>query len=144
MRKALSLLLIIILLYCSWSPVCTITAESISAPTVTTTKNMGSGILVEWDAVDCATGYVVYRRAMKSGETSWTTFARWNNTTSLSFLDTKVYVGTKYQYGIKAYYGNDSTTTTNLGPVGPMSTALIYGKKPAAPTRTSTMPMPMC
>ena len=115
-----------------------IVAESLAAPTVTTTKNMGSGILVEWDAVDGATGYVVYRRAMKSGETSWTTFARWNNTTSLSFLDTKVYVGTKYQYGIKAYYGNDSTTTTNLGPVGPMSTALIYGKKPAAPTRTST------
>ena len=108
------------------------------APTVTTAKNAGSGILVEWDAVEGATGYVVYRRAMKSGETSWTTFARWNNTTSLSFLDTKVYEGTKYQYGIKAYYGNDPTTTTKLGPVGPMSTALIYSKKPAAPTKTTT------
>ena len=107
--------------------------------TFTTAKNYGSGILVEWDAVEGATGYVVYRRAMKSGSTEWTAFARWNNTTELSFLDTKAYEGTKYQYGIKAYYGNDPTTIKWLGPVGPMSTALVYSKKPAAPTKTSTV-----
>ncbi len=108
------------------------------APTVTTAKNVGSGILVEWDAVEGAAGYVVYRRAMKTGETAWTTFARWNNTKDLSFLDTKVYEETKYQYGIKAYYGDDPTTTTKLGPVGPMTTAVIYSKKPAATTKMTT------
>ena len=110
----------------------------LEAPSVTTSKNYGNGILVEWDEVEGATGYVVYRRAMKSGETNWTAFARGSNTTELSFLDTKVYEGTKYQYGIKAYYGDDPQTTTKLGPVGPMSTAVIYSKKPEAPTKTTT------
>ena len=110
--------------------------EEITAPVTTTTWNYGYGILVEWDKVPGATGYVVYRRAMTGSATDWTKFARWNNTTALSFLDTKVYEGTKYQYGIKAYYGSDPATTTNLGPVGPMSKALVYSKKPNATETT--------
>lgn len=112
--------------------------DSLTAPTVTTAKNYGNGILVEWNEVPGATGYVIYRRAWNTSAGDWTTFARWNNTKDLSFLDTKVYVGTKYQYGIKAYYGDDPTTTTKLGPVGPMSTALIYAKKPDKTTITTT------
>lgn len=114
-------------------------AETVSAPTVTTAKLDGNGILVEWDAVEGATGYVVYRRAMTKDSTTWTTFARWNNTTQLNFLDTKVYAGTKYQYGVKAYYGSDPTTKTNLGPVGPMTTALVFATKPGTTTSTKAV-----
>ena len=85
----------------------TIEKEPNNAPTITTAKNYGSGVLVEWDEVPGATGYVVYRRAWDKKINDWTTFARWNNTKELKFLDTKVYEGTKYQYGIKAYYGDD-------------------------------------
>ena len=113
-----------------------VTVKKTDKPTETTTRNYGAGILVEWDWVPGASGYVVYRRAMKSGETEWTAFARWNNTTELSFLDTKVYVGTKYQYGVKAYFNDDPY---DLGPVGPMSTALIYSKKPGTTTKLTAV-----
>jgi len=116
----------------------TVSVNNNLAPTITTAKNYGSGVLVEWDEVEGATGYVVYRRAWDKKIDDWTAFARWNNTKELKFLDTKVYEGTKYQYGIKAYYGDDPKTTTKLGPVGPMSTALIYSKKPSETTKTVT------
>lgn len=76
-----------------------------------------------------AAGYVIYRRAWSSTTNGWTTFERWNNTTGLSFTDTKVYAGTIYQYGIKAYYGSDPKNMAYVGPVGPLSTMVRITKR---------------
>ena len=138
MKKIISLMLILLTVF-GMTAVMSASAATGEGPTVTTSKLAGDGILVEWNKVSGATGYVVYRRAMKTGQTEWTTFARWNNTAELSFLDTKVYVGTKYQYGVKAYYGNDPMTTTELSAVGPMTNALVYSKSPAAPKTTTAV-----
>lgn len=109
-----------------------------SATEETNAVNYGSGILVTWSSVEGATGYIIYRRAMRKKDSEWTAFARWNNTTSLSFLDTKVYEGTKYQYSIRAYYGDDPLTNEQLGPEGPITDVLIYSKKPDITDMTTT------
>ena len=104
------------------------------ATTETTVENVNNGILVSWAQVDGAAGYVIYRRAWSSTTNGWTSFSRWDNTTDLSWTDTKVYAGTAYQYGIKAYFaervdpvsgatiGGNVGDNYNLGLVGPMAT----------------------
>jgi uncharacterized repeat protein (TIGR02543 family) len=106
------------------------------ATTGTTVENTNEGILISWMPVDSAAGYVIYRRAWNSSTNGWTSFARWDNTTDLSWTDTKVYAGTSYQYGIKAYFtervdpvsgatiGGNVGDNYNLGLVGPMATTV--------------------
>ena len=105
------------------------------ATETTTVKNVGNaftpeedpkdvkGIQVSWKAVPGAKGYVIYRRAWNLKSKGWTTFERWNNTKSTTWVDTKVYPGTRYQYGIKAYF-SDPMDNYNLGLVGPLKTTV--------------------
>ena len=98
------------------------------ATTKTTVENVDNGIKVTWAPVTGAAGYVIYRRAWSSTTGGWTTFARWNNTTETTYIDGadaahKVYAGTRYQYGIKAYFTN-AFDTNNLGEVGPLKTTV--------------------
>ena len=106
------------------------------ATTATAVANMTDGIRITWDPVANAAGYVIYRRAWSSTTNGWTTFERWNNTTALEWTDTNVYAGTRYQYGVKAYFTKrtDPVTGTeiggnvgdnyNLGMVGPLKTTV--------------------
>ena len=106
------------------------------ATTTTTVENTADGIKLTWSAVDGAAGYVIYRRAWSTTTNGWTDFVRWNNTTALNWVDTNVYAGTRYQYGIKAYFTKrtDPVTGTsiggnvgdnyNLGVVGPLKTTV--------------------
>ncbi len=104
-------------------------------PTKATSVENAPYPLIRWDPVPGAKGYVVYRRAYNLVDNGWTTFERWNNTTDTFFLDQKVYAGTRYQYGVKAYFKEreaaDGTTmggamdNYNLGIVGPLKT-LVY------------------
>jgi len=93
-------------------------------PTASTSvQNTETGIKVSWSKVDGAKGYVIYRRAWNLVDSGWTTFERWNNTTQTTWTDTKVYAGTRYQYGVKAYF-NDPMDNYNLGIVGPLKTTV--------------------
>ena len=114
------------------------------ATTKTTVENVDNGIKVTWAPVTGAAGYVIYRRAWSSTTGGWTTFARWNNTTETTYIDGadaahKVYAGTRYQYGIKAYFArrldpianteiggnvNEPSGNYNLGQVGPLKTTV--------------------
>jgi hypothetical protein len=85
----------------------------------TEAKNTETGIVLSWDPVPGAKGYVIYRRAWNLTSSGWTTFERWNNTTDTAWTDTKIYAGTRYQYGIKAYF-DDPMDNFNLGVVGPL------------------------
>jgi hypothetical protein len=93
------------------------------ATTSTSVANTGTGILVSWEPVENAKGYVIYRRAWNLVDDGWTSFERWNNTTATTWTDTKVYAGTRYQYGVKAYF-NDPMDNYNLGMVGPLRTTV--------------------
>ena len=114
------------------------------ATTTTTVANTDDGIKIGWTAVPGAAGYVIYRRAWSSTTNGWTTFARWDNTTATTYLDGhdashKVFAGTRYQYGVKAYFErrtdpvsgeqiggnvNDPSGNFNLGMVGPLKTTV--------------------
>ncbi len=98
------------------------------ATTATTVENIDGGIRIEWEPVDGAKGYVIYRRAWNLQSSGWTTFERWSNTTETSWTDGsdashKVYAGTRYQYGIKAY-PVDPMNNYDLGIVGPLKTTV--------------------
>ena len=101
----------------------------------TTVENRADGIHISWAKVDGAAGYVIYRRAWNLIDAGWTTFERWNNTTATEWTDTKVYAGTRYQYGIKAYFAQRTDPESgakiggamdnyNLGVVGPLKTTV--------------------
>ena len=109
--------------------------------TMTTVENVGKGILITWDPVPGAAGYVIYRRAWSSKTNGWTTFERWWNVTGTSWIDGsdsshRVYAGSRYQYGIKAYFaqrvdpvsgatiGGNVGDNYNLGVVGPLKTTV--------------------
>ncbi len=106
------------------------------ATTETKVANTKDGIKITWAAVEGADGYVIYRRAWSSTTNGWTSFVRWNNTRDLNWTDTQVYAGTRYQYGIKAYFdrrvdpvsgaeiGGNVGDNYNLGVVGPLKTTV--------------------
>ena len=89
----------------------------------TAVGNTADGIRIEWAPVEGAKGYVIYRRAWNTKSGGWTAFARWNNTTATEWTDTKVYAGTRYQYGVKAY-AEDPMNNYDLGRVGPLKTTV--------------------
>mgnify|MGYP002624018790 CR=1 FL=1 len=91
--------------------------------TETSVANVKDGIEVKWAPVKDAKGYVIYRRAWNLTSSGWTPFERWNNTTATTWMDTKVYAGTRYQYGVKAYF-SDPMDNYNLGEVGPLKTTV--------------------
>ncbi len=111
------------------------------ATTETYVENVGSGIKITWKPVEGAAGYVIYRRAWSSKTNGWTDFVRWNNVTETSWIDGsdethKVYAGSRYQYGVKAYFarrvdpvsgatiGGNVGDNFNLGMVGPLKTTV--------------------
>ena len=106
------------------------------ATTATYVENASDGIKITWNAVTGAAGYIIYRRAWSSTTNGWTEFVRWNNTTALTWTDKTVYAGTRYQYGIKAYFARRTDPVTgatiggnvgdnfNLGIVGPLKTTV--------------------
>ena len=106
------------------------------ATTSTTVENIQNGIRISWAPVEGAAGYVIYRRAWNLVDAGWTTFERWNNTTATTWTDTTVYAGTRYQYGVKAYFDRRMDAVTgaeiggnvgdnfNLGMVGPLKTTV--------------------
>ncbi len=111
------------------------------ATTSTFVENIDEGIKVTWKAVEGAAGYVIYRRAWSTTTNGWTAFSRWNNTTDLTYIDGldeshRVYAGTRYQYGVKAYFAQRTDAVTgaliggnvgdnfNLGVVGPLKTTV--------------------
>ena len=114
------------------------------ASTSLTVENVKAGVKLTWAPVDGAAGYVIYRRAWSSTTNGWTSFERWNNVTGTEWIDGsdashKVYAGTRYQYGVKAYFErrhdpianediggnvNDPSGNYNLGMVSPLKTTV--------------------
>ena len=110
----------------------------------TKVENIAAGIRITWAPVDGAAGYVIYRRAWSTTTNGWTNFERWWNVTGTEWVDGSdaahgVYAGTRYQYGVKAYFErrldpvagteiggnvNDPSGNYNLGEVGPLKTTV--------------------
>ena len=105
-----------------------------------TVENIKAGIQLTWEPVEGAAGYVIYRRAWSTTTNGWTSFDRWNNVTETTWIDGsdashKVYAGTRYQYGVKAYFAVKTDDVSgqeiggamdnyNLGVVSPLKTTV--------------------
>ena len=105
-----------------------------------TVENVKAGVKLTWAEVEGAAGYVIYRRAWSSTTNGWTSFERWNNVTGTTWTDGsdashKVYAGTRYQYGVKAYFAEKTDDVVNqtiggamdnynLGVVSPLKTTV--------------------
>ncbi|MBQ8194743.1 MAG: Ig-like domain-containing protein [Oscillospiraceae bacterium] len=74
---------------------------------LTTRKATADGVLLKWNEIDGAEGYVIYRRTSAKGKT--TVVADVSAEEARSYLDTKAKTGKTYYYYIKAYYTVGST-----------------------------------
>lgn len=98
----------------------------VKATSITSLKNYSSGLKVQWNVVEEATGYYVYR---KVGGGSW---KKVKTTTATSWIDKgATSSGTEYQYKIYAYSGKSTSAAS--------SSRLIYKlKSPTISSVTNT------
>ncbi len=95
------------------------------APVISAVVN-DAGVAVNWDAVETATQYALYRRASENG--SWSDWVALNKKiTGTSFADSSIVPGTTYQYRAKAFNGEWSVysnrveiTVPSLTPAAPV------------------------
>ena len=77
---------------------------SLATPTVTQ-KNTAKGIQVNWNKIDGAESYVVYRSVLSGSNWSkWSAIKK--GVTTTSYVDTTVKLGTKYKYTVRAVNGS--------------------------------------
>ncbi|MBO5856676.1 MAG: hypothetical protein J6Q87_00330, partial [Clostridia bacterium] len=74
----------------------------LSVPTVTVV-NAATGVKVSWGKISGATGYIVYRRELKSDK--WTGWKNLGSVEKNSYVDSKAISNTKYQYTVRAING---------------------------------------
>ena len=89
--------------YSDYSSVASIKAKLIN-PTITVKSVDKSTLLVDWEPVEGATGYQVYRATSKNGK-----YTLVKTTTSTSYKNTKLTTGKTYYYKVRAYKQVDKT-----------------------------------
>ena len=77
-------------------------AKSLTVPQFTLTST-STGVKVDWDMVNGATGYIVYRR---EGNEAFKKVAGFTDGTTKSYVDKTAVSGKKYTYAVKALNGN--------------------------------------
>ncbi len=80
---------------------------ALSTPSLKSATASSGTIKVTWGSVSGASGYRVYR---KTSGGSWSSIG---TTTSTSYTDSEVKIGTKYYYTVRAYKGDWSTASAN-------------------------------
>ena len=78
--------------------------KTLSKPTLSSVTNTKDGIKVTWEKVTGATGYQVYRKA---GSGDWKLAKTITSGSTVSYADTDVKNGTKYQYKVRAIAKKD-------------------------------------
>ncbi len=82
----------------------------LTTPKLISSTSQRDGVLLKWNKVTGATGYVVYRKA-SSGE--WKAIATVKGNSKVKYLDETPRKGATYQYCIKAYYGTSKSASSN-------------------------------
>lgn len=78
----------------------------LSVPTVKA-ANATTGVKVSWGKITGATGYIVYRRELKSNK--WTGWKNLGSVKTNSFVDISAISDTKYQYTVRAVNGTSKS-----------------------------------
>jgi fibronectin type 3 domain-containing protein len=72
--------------------------QVVSAPTIAQISNSTEGVKLQWDKINHAAGYRIYRKAV--GDSKWTVIKK--STTQTSYVDQTTTTGKKYTYSIRA------------------------------------------
>ncbi len=83
----------------------------LKTPVQSSISNTYGAVVVRWNKIAGATGYIVYRKV--DGARNWTNLGKVKTT---SYKDTKVKNRSNYTYAIRAYYGN-SVSSFNTGKI---------------------------
>lgn len=83
----------------------------LTTPKLSSATSNNEGVLLKWNKVTGATGYIVYRKA-SSGE--WKAIATIKGNTKIKYLDETPRKGATYQYCVKAYYGTSRSANSNV------------------------------
>ena len=82
----------------------------LSAPKISSAVSQKSGVLVKWNKIAGAQGYMVYRQ---TGNGSYTKLATVKGISKISYVDKSAKKGKKYTYKVKAYYGSSYSAYSN-------------------------------
>lgn len=100
----------------------------------TVTLRNGSTFTVSWTKDTTATGYRVFRQ--EAGTNRWTVVANITSGNTVSYTETTAVNGTKYQYTVRAYYGDvsnlakDNNYNSNLWSSYKASETTLYVSSP--------------
>ncbi len=83
----------------------------LKTPVQSSVSNTYGAVVVKWNKIAGATGYIVYRKV--NGAKNWTNLGKVKTT---SYTDKNVVNKSNYTYAIRAYYGN-STSSYNTGKI---------------------------
>lgn len=103
--------------------------NALARPKLTAARNSAKGVVLQWNKVAQAEGYIIYRKA---GTGNWSKLATQKGNSTLRYTDGKAANGTVYTYGVRAYAGKktsgmDAAGKTVLRLTAPQCT----GVKPA-------------
>ena len=82
----------------------------LAGPKISSASSRRDGILINWNKITGASGYYVYRKT-SSGD--WKKIATVKGNTKIKYLDETPRKGVTYQYRVKAYSGNYTSTYAN-------------------------------
>ena len=82
----------------------------LAGPKISSASSRRDGILINWNKINGASGYYVYRKT-SSGD--WKKIATVKGNTKIKYLDETPRKGVTYQYRVKAYSGNYTSTYAN-------------------------------
>ncbi len=85
-----------------------VNVQFVSTPTIKTPINTDSGVKIQWDKINGAKEYRVFR---KNSKNEWVYSGK---STSLSYTDTSAVAGKKYTYTVKAVNNNDVVSGYNF------------------------------
>ncbi|MCD7830023.1 MAG: fibronectin type III domain-containing protein [Clostridiales bacterium] len=81
-----------------------LTIKWLEAPDLEDTRNAVSSVTVNWEKVNGASGYYIYRKA--GNATKWTKVGTVKSGSTLKWSDSNVSNGTMYTYTVRAYSGS--------------------------------------
>jgi lactocepin len=86
----------------------------LAQPVVTESNDSGTGhVTLEWEKIDGAAKYKIYRRVGKTGD-----YEYYTSTTKTSYTDKDTEAGTVYYYKVKAAHSNSSADSAKSAGVG--------------------------
>ncbi|MBR2876283.1 MAG: leucine-rich repeat protein [Clostridia bacterium] len=95
---------------------------TLAVPKIVDISKLSEGIKIEWDKIDDAQKYIVYKRVYDETTKKWSGWKVIKTTANLEFLDTSVKITEKYRYTVKAV---NETSTSKYKSTGTITYSVV-------------------